>query len=249
MNNSLISIIIPFYNASRYIPDTIESVSNQSLKNWEIVFINDASTDRSKKIIEKYCKKEPRAKLINFNNNCGPAIARNKGIREAKGQYIAFLDSDDLWLPTKLEKQIAFMQTNNLSLTYSSYYTIDDNEKLLNTRIAKDTITYTDMLKSNYIGNLTGIYDASKLGKVYMENIGHEDYTLWLKIMKKVGTTQGIQEPLAKYRVQTKSISSNKLKALKWQWTIYKDIVNLSLPQRIYYIGCYAYHAVKKRIQ
>jgi len=177
--SSLISIITPSYNSSKYIAKTIESVISQTYKNWEMIIVDDCSPDNANEIIDKYTKKDFRIKLIKLEQNIGPANARNKGIKQAKGKYIAFLDSDDVWLPTKLEKQVKFMQDNDLALTCSSYYTINETNKQINTRIVKESFSYSDMLKSNHIGNLTGIYDCEKLGKIYMDDVGHEDYTLW----------------------------------------------------------------------
>ena len=247
MGNKLVSIITPSYNSTKYISQTIDSVINQLYENWEMLIIDDCSPDNANEIIEKYSKKDIRIKLIKLTKNSGPAIARNEGIKQAKGKYIAFLDSDDIWLPEKLEKQVNFMKNNNLAVTCSSYYTIDENNNKINTRIVKELFSYSDMLKSNYIGNLTGIYDCEKLGKVYMDNVGHEDYTLWLKIMKKVATTKAISEPLAKYRILNNSISANKLKVLKWQWNIYRNIVRLDIFRSLYYFLCYIYFSIKKR--
>lgn len=245
--NYLVSIITPSYNSSRFISQTIESVLNQTYQNWELLIIDDCSPDKANDIIEMYCKKDNRIKLIKLGQNVGPANARNDGIKQARGKYIAFLDSDDIWLPTKLEKQISFMQENDLAVTCSSYHTIDEDGKNINTRVVKESFSYIDMLKSNHIGNLTGIYDCEKLDKIYMDDVGHEDYTLWLKVMKKVGKTNTIVEPLAEYRILNSSISANKLKVLKWQWNIYKNIVGLNIFKSAYYFTWYVYYALMKR--
>jgi len=247
MKNNLVSIITPSYNSSRFISQTIESVLSQTYQYWEMLIIDDCSMDNSNDIISKYTKEDNRIKLIKLETNNGPAVARNIGIKEAKGQYIAFLDSDDLWKPKKLEKQIKFMKENKLWLTYSAYDRIDKNNNILNNKSVKEVINYEDMLKSNHIGNLTGIYDCTKMGKLYMDDIGHEDYLLWLKIMKQIETTQGINESLAQYRVLTDSLSSNKIKALKWQWHIYRNIVKLNVFDSSYYLLHYIYNAIIKR--
>lgn len=245
--NNLVSIITPSYKSEKFIAQTIESVLSQTYQNWEMIIIDDVSPDNSNKIIEEYCKKDSRIKLIKLKKNVGPANARNEGIKQAIGKYISFLDSDDIWLPTKLEKQIKFMQDNDLAVTCSSYHTIDEVGKQINTRIVKESFSYGDMLKSNHIGNLTGIYDCEKLGKIYMDDIGHEDYTLWLKVVKKVNNIKTIVEPLAEYRILTNSISANKLKVLKWQWNIYRNIVGLDIFRSSYYFAWYIYYALKKR--
>lgn len=245
--NNLISIITPSYNSSKFIEQTIKSAISQTYQNWEMIIVDDCSPDNSNDIIEEYCKKDSRIKLIRLEKNSGPAVARNRAIEEAKGKYIAFLDADDLWIPEKLEKQIKFMQENDLAVTCSSYYTIDEVGKKINTRVVKESFSYTDMLKSNHIGNLTGVYDCEKLGKIYMDDVGHEDYTLWLKAMKKTGKTKAIVEPLAEYRILSNSISANKLKVLKWQWNIYRNIINLDIFQSSYYFIWYIYYAIMKR--
>lgn len=248
MSIDLVSIVTPSYKSTKFISQTIESVLAQTYQNWEMMIVDDFSPDNSNEIIEKYCQKDSRIKLIKLKKNSGPAIARNRAIEETKGKYIAFLDSDDLWLPEKLEKQVYFMIENNLSLTYSSFYTIDESGKKINTRIAQSSISYHDILKSNHIGNLTGIYDCEKLGKVYMDNVGHEDYTLWLKIMKEIKSTKGLIEPLAEYRVFFQSLSANKLKSAKWTWNIYRNILHFNFFKSLYYFMYYINNAIKKRI-
>jgi teichuronic acid biosynthesis glycosyltransferase TuaG len=245
--NKRVSIITPSYDSSKYIASTIKSVLGQTYYNWEMLIIDDCSLDDSNSIVEKFIKNDSRIKLFKLDINSGPANARNFGIERAEGEYIAFLDADDMWLPCKLEMQIKFMEEYNLFLTYSSYNTIDENGSFINKRTIKKTITYNDMLKSNYIGNLTGIYNCKKLGKYYMDNVGHEDYTLWLKIIKDIKIAYGVIEPLANYRITSTSLSSNKIKTLKWQWDIYKKTACLNILQSIYYFIHYLYNAIKKR--
>ena len=243
----LISIITPSYNSEKYISETIESVLAQTYKNWEMIIVDDVSSDDSLQIIEQYTQKDSRIKVIRSKQNMGPAHARNRAIKEAKGRYIAFLDSDDVWFPKKLEKQIQFLTENNLVITYSAYETMDENCKYINTRNIQTSITYNDMLKSNHIGNLTGIYDTDFFGKVYMKECGHEDYVLWLELLKQIESTKGLSEPLAKYRIMSKSLSSNKLKVLKWQWDIYRNIEKLGIFQSAYTMIWYVFYAIKKR--
>ena len=247
MVEDLVSIIMPLYNCERFVGDSIESVISQTYHNWELIVVNDKSTDNSSIIVEKYIYKDSRVKLIHLDRNSGPVQARNRAIREAKGRYISFLDSDDVWLSNKLQYQIAFLNDNNLVLTYSTYETMDENSKYINTRNVSEIITYKDMLKSNQIGNLTGIYDVDFFGKVYMENIRHEDYVLWLKLLKQIPYTEGLTQTLARYRIMSNSISSNKLKVLKWQWNIYRKIEKLTILQSSYYFIFYVYNSLKKR--
>ena len=246
-SHQLVSIIMPLYNCEQFISEAIESVIVQTYQNWELLVVDDKSTDNSLDIVKSYLQKDNRIKLIALKKNEGVAVARNMAIKEAKGKYIAFLDSDDIWLSDKLKIQISFLMDNNLVLTYSAYETIDENSKYINTRDSLPSISYQDMLKSNRIGNLTGIYDSEYFGKVYLEDIGHEDYVLWLKLLKKIKHTKGVTQVLSRYRVLNNSISSNKLSALIWQWSIYRKIEKLTIFKSIYYFIFYIYYALKKR--
>jgi len=245
--NHLVSIITPSYHSSQFISYAIESVLAQTYLNWELIVIDDSSPDNANEIVEGYIKNDDRIKLIKLQKNGGAANARNEGIKNAKGKYIAFLDSDDIWLPQKLEKQIQIMHANNLVLTYSSYYTIDEDGNKINMRSCPVSITLRDMYKSNHIGNLTGIYDSEQLGKYFFHNIGHEDYVMWLSIMEKIKQTKGINQPLAEYRILTNSLSANKIKALVWQWKIYREVLHFNVVKSLFYFLHYVYFAIKKR--
>jgi len=243
----LVSIIMPLYNCEKFIAEAIESVLSQTYHHWELIVVDDRSTDSSRSIVESYVYKDSRIKLINLDLNTGPTKARNRAIKEAKGRYIAFLDSDDIWLSAKLEEQISFLNKHDLVLTYSAYETMDENSVYINTRHSLPFISYEDMLKSNQIGNLTGIYDVDYFGKVYLNDIGHEDYVLWLKLLKKIHYTKGLTQILARYRIVSDSMSANKFKVLKWQWNIYRKVEKLTIIQSSYYFIFYIYNALKKR--
>lgn len=245
--NNLISIIVPSYNSSKFIAQTIDSVLAQTYQNWEMIIVDDKSPDNSNNIIKEFYQKDNRIKLIQLEKNSGPAIARNIGIKEAKGRYIAFLDSDDLWLPHKLETQVNFMKEKNIPFTYSSYKLIDEENNNLGEFIVPERVTYSLILKTNPIGCLTAIYDTEFFRKVYMPNIlKRQDYGLWLKLLKQILFTYGIKEPLAIYRIRKNSISSNKLKAAKYQWKVYREVEKLPLLKSIYYFINYAYYGIKK---
>ncbi len=245
--SELVSIIMPSYKSERFIRASIESVLNQTYPYWELIVIDDKSPDNSNKIVEDFMKKDKRIKLIKLEKNSGPAIARNTGIKEAKGRYISFLDSDDQWLPEKLEKQIKFMKENNLALTYSSYYMIDEDDKPAGIYTVPEEVTYKELLKRNMIGCLTGIYDTEKLGKVYMPDIlKRQDHALWLKILKQIGKTKGIKEPLAIYRLRKNSVSSNKILSAKYQWKLYREVEKLNIIKSVYYFLWYTYYGVNK---
>lgn len=224
MQQSLVSVITPTYNAELFIEQTIASVRAQTYTNWEMIIVDDASTDKTTTIIQKYAAEDSRIKYHILKTNSGAAIARNTAIKKATGMYIAFLDADDLWMPEKLTKQIAFMQKKNIQVCFASYELMNESGESLGKMVkALPKVDFSKMLKSNYIGNLTGIYNAKTLGKVYMPNIRkRQDWALWLALIKNVGYAYSIEEPLAKYRLRENSISSNKLNLLKYNYTIYR---------------------------
>lgn len=236
--NNLVSIITPSYNSSEFISQTITSVLNQTYNNWELIIVDDVSTDNSIKIIESFVKKDHRIKLYRLAKNSGAGVARNKAIEISKGDFIAFLDSDDLWLQDKLEFQVNFMIKNNYNLTYTSYKVIKENgEDLGKTVISEPQLDYRKMLYSNKIGCLTAMYNVTTLGKVYMPEIRkRQDYALWLKILKKENFAFGLQEVLSCYRDRSNSISNNKIEMLKWNWNLYRNVEKLSYIQSLFYV-------------
>lgn len=245
--SDLVSIITPSFKSEKFIAQTIESVLAQSYPHWEMIIVDDVSPDHSNTIIEEYIRKDSRIKLIKLEKNSGPAVARNTAIQVAAGRYIAFLDADDLWMPEKLEKQLVFLDQNDLAFTYSSYHLIDEEGVDLGTFITKESISYSGMLKTCSVGCLSAVYDTQKIGKIYMPNIlKRQDYGLWLKILKEIHTAQGILEPLATYRILKNSVSSNKIKAAQYQWKIYREVENLNLIASTFYFIQYAFNGVLK---
>ncbi|SFV88919.1 Putative N-acetylgalactosaminyl-diphosphoundecaprenol glucuronosyltransferase [hydrothermal vent metagenome] len=243
----LVSVITPSYNSAMFIKQTIESVIKQTHQKWEMIIIDDCSTDASVNIIRDYIQKDSRIRLITLEENSGPAIARNKGIKVAKGKYLTFIDSDDIWNEYFLEKSIKFINIKECDFIFASYERVDENLKsILKPFIVPKKVNYHDVLKTCSISCLTAFMDMHNIGKFYMENVGHEDYTLWLKILKKIDCAYGIQEPLAKYRISNNSLSRNKIQSALWQWQIYRKIEKLSLIKSIYYFVQYAYYGFKK---
>jgi len=236
------SVVIPLYNKEKEVTNTLKSVLNQTYKADEIIVVDDGSTDNSKEVV----KKIKEVKLIK-QENCGVSCARNRGVEEAKNEYICFLDADDLWMSDKLEKQIKFMNENNLGFTYSAYKLIDEEDNKKGTFIPPKKVSYKSILKTNPIGCLTAIYDTQKLGKIYMPNIlKRQDYGLWLKILKEIRQTKGILEPLAIYRIRKNSVSSNKFKSAQYQWKIYREVEKLNILKSIYYFIHYAIKGIFK---
>lgn len=232
MVTGLVSVITPCYNGSRFIKETIESVINQTYQNWEMIIIDDGSKDNSADIIKGYMANEPRIKLIQQKNS-GSSAARNNGIRNAEGQYIALLDADDLWIPQFLEKQIAFMKEKSAICVCCSYARIDESSKEIHRpTIAKRVITRKDMLVRDYVGCLTGLYDVSKYGKVYLhEELKslRDDYAFWYEISCFEGVIYGNREVLAKYRVLSNSVTGKKFKLIKVQYSFYRNFLKLGL--------------------
>lgn len=246
-----VSIITPCYNASQYISYTIDSVLNQTYANWEMIIVDDCSTDNSSDIIKQFISGDTRIKYFKTDNPSGsPVLPRNIGIEKATGRYIAFLDSDDIWLPTKLEEQLKLFKDEKTAVVFSNYEKMNEagerNQRII---IAPKETNYHNLLKGNVIGNLTGIYDTEKVGKVYCQDIRHEDYVLWLSILKKGYIAKNTNTVTALYRVRENSVSSNKLKILSWQWNILRNVEKISLPKAIYYYINYAIRAFLKAIK
>lgn len=232
------------FNSEAYISETINSIINQTFQNWELHLIDDGSTDKTLKIANQFITQHSNIKLLKNETNLGAAISRNKGIQAAKGKYIAFLDADDVWKPKKLQTQIAFMQSENCDVSFSSYEQMDETGKPLNKLIkALPELTYQKLLKSNYIGNLTGIYNAEVLGKITAPNLRkRQDWALWLLAIKKSGKpAKGIQESLAYYRVRKESMSSNKINLLKHNYWVYRKGLEFSILKSVFYMFVFLY--------
>lgn len=240
---------MPCYNSQYYMRHAINSVLIQSYKNWELLIIDDGSTDDSASIIQEYILKDPRIKYFKTDIPSGsPVLPRNIGIGHAKGKYIAFLDSDDVWLPNKLETQLRmFEQYEDMAICFCNYEKITEKGERDNRIVLAPVIsTYKELLLGNVIGCLTAIYDTSKVGKVYFREHSHEDYIMWLEILKKGYTARNTNTVEALYRVRKNSVSSNKLRTLSWQWDIYRNVENIGLFRSGYYFFNYAYRALKK---
>lgn len=246
--SGLVSIITPSYNSAIFIKESIDSVIGQTYTNWEMIIVDDCSLDNSNAIIEGYIKKDNRIKLIKLDENSGPAVSRNRAIKEAKGRYIAFLDSDDFWDKYKLTRQLGFMNEKSVAFCFTAYYRIkEDTGKTIDYQTVPDKVDYATLLKQCVIGCLTVVYDTDKLGKIYMPHIiKRQDYALWLKILKQIPYAYGIDEPLAYYRVRISSVSSNKLTASKYHWKVLREIEKLPLYKAMYYFTWYTYKSILK---
>lgn len=240
MNEKLVSIITPTYNCAVFISETIESVQAQTYQNWEMVIVDDCSTDNTREIVLRYAKLDPRIHYHLLERNSGAAIARTAAMHLAKGSYMAFLDSDDIWMPDKLSKQIAWMQKNGYAFSCTSYTQIDESGAPTGKTIVSIPKTnYNRLLLDCPVGNSSVVYDVEKMGKFEVPNIRkRNDDALWLQMLKKEPYIWGMPEVLMKYRIRKNSISSNKLKVVKYHWILYREIEHLSVAQSAFHI-CY----------
>ncbi|MEX0418075.1 glycosyltransferase family 2 protein [Bacillus sp. C30] len=242
-----ISIITPSYNSLRFIGETIRSVQSQSYKNWEMLIVDDASTDHSAVKIKEMIEGDSRIRLLSLEENMGAAKARNIAIKEARGRYIAFLDSDDIWLPNKLETQLLFMEETHVAFSYTSYSLIDENNNDLNREVnVPEFVDYHYLVGNTIIGCLTVMLDREKIPCIEMPSVQPEDTALWLQLLYKGYEAKGIQQVLAKYRIVTNSVSRNKIRAAFRYWKLLRAQKPLNSLQTFFYFGKYAYHAYRK---
>jgi len=241
---ALVSVIMPTYNCAAYIAEAIDSILKQSLTDWELEIVDDCSTDNTREVLLPYLNKHKNIHYHCLEKNGGPAIARTEAIRRAKGRYIAFFDSDDVWHPEKLEKQVRFMQENGLKFSCTAYCHIDESGAPLGyICYPPEKTDYKKMLRlSNPIGNTTVMYDQDALGKYEVPPIKkRNDFALWLKILKDTPECVGMQDVLASYRIRSNSVSSNKLAQAKYHWQLYRDIERLGFFRSCYYLFCWAF--------
>ncbi|MGV7107618.1 glycosyltransferase family 2 protein [Flavobacterium sp. U410] len=244
----LVSIITPTFNSAKYIAETIRSVQDQTHDNWEMIIIDDGSSDETENIVVSLKEKDQRIHFYKLNQNSGPAIARNTGIEKAKGDYITFLDADDIWFPKFIETSIATIQETNIPFVFSSYRRGNEQlEFVYSDFIVPQNVTYTDILKSNSISCLTAFLDVKTLGKKFMPVIRkRQDMGLWLQYLKEIPFAYGIQEPQAIYRIRENSLSRKKSDLIKYQWQFYRQVEKLNIFQSVYYMLHWMYRGFLK---
>lgn len=236
-----VSIITPCFNAEKTLRKTVLSVLEQTFEDWELILIDDNSKDSTLTIAQQLADKDRRIKIIHLKTNGGAAKARNEGIRVANGRYIAFIDADDTWKPLKLEKQLLKMNQHQWPFSFTAYTRVNEQGKTINHVGVPEEIIYKDLLKTNYIGCSTAIYDSKSLGKVFMPEIRRrQDYGLWLSILRQTPIGWGINEPLTLYCVADSSLSSHKTKSAQYNWHLYRNIEGLTLVKSIYFFLHYA---------
>ncbi len=242
----VVSIVTPSYNSEKFISETIASVQKQTVTDWELLIIGDASSDDTVAEIKRLQAEDSRIKCFSLKENKGPAHARNLGIQKARGKYLTFLDADDLWFPEFLERSST--EAKKHPFVFASYKRLDENlEPYLSDFVVPEKVSYTDILKSNSISCLTAFLDIEVLGKKYMPLIKkRQDMGLWLQYLKKTDYACGIQEPLAIYRIRRDSLSRNKTGLIKHQWKFYREVEQLSVFASAYYLTCWAYKGFVK---
>ena len=250
MIEGLVSIIMPSYDAARFIGESINSVLLQTYSNWELLIVDDCSKDNSVEVVRKFANIDKRVVLFSLEKNVGAAAARNVAIEHAQGQYIAFLDSDDVWDEYKLEKQLAFMKQYSYVFTFSNYYVMEENgKKTENIVKVPSSLSYHQYLRNTIIGCLTVIIDRQQTGDFKMPLIkSSHDMALWLLIMKRGFKAYGLKDVLAGYRLVSTSNTAKKWKAAKDVWKVYREIEGLSVLYAAYCFCGYAINAVLKRI-
>ena len=247
--NKTVSIVVPVYNAQKCIADTIMSVLNQTYTDFELLLVDDGSTDESAKIISGYSG--DKVKLICNTGRKGAAGARNTGIDCASGRFLAFLDADDLWHPEKLEKQVRFMTEKEAEFSFTGYEFADENGKGLGKIVrVPEKITYDEALKNTTIFTSTVMFDLDRLSKedVMMPYVASEDTATWWKVLKKIPEAYGLDESLTLYRRMGSTLSSNKITAIRRIWDLYRKTERLGLVKSIYCFCGWAVRAVARRV-
>ena len=253
MEQALVSIIVPVYNVEKYICETIDCVRKQTYDNWELLLVEDCSKDNTVAVILEYLDevKDARVRLIRQEKNNGAARSRNRGLREAGGRYIAYLDADDLWVPEKLEKELAFMEEKQAAFAFTGYEFADENGKGLGKVVrVPEILTYKEALKNTTIFTTTVMFDTEKIDKKFLEMpiIKSEDTALWWKVLRSGYVAYGLDENLVRYRRAGKSLSSNKLEAMRRIWNLYRKAEGMSIPSSAYHFCYWAVNAVLRRV-
>lgn len=247
--NVKVSIITPVFNSEKFIAESMNSVLNQTYPHWEQILVDDCSSDHSVDIIERYVKKDTRIKLIKLKENCGAGPARNRAIDEATGSIIAFLDSDDVWFPQKLEKHVEFMIKSNAAFSHTSYGFINEEGKIINRtfHVSDRAITYSDLLKRTEISCLTAMFDIRKTGKMYMPDLRvKQDYALWLSILKKGFVSEPLDIELAYYRQRKNSNTNVKYKLIIKHLKFLYNVEKLGYIKTVYYTFFWAINGIQK---
>ena len=244
--DSLVSIITPAYKAAAYVGEAIRSVQAQDFRDWEMLVVDDGSPDNTADVVAGFAAADPRVKLIRQANS-GPAMARQRALDKAKGRYIAFLDSDDCWLPGKVTRQLTFMRERGAAMSYTRFRRISDDGGRVGHLVAvPERLDYRQLLKNTGIATSTVIVDREMTGPFAMTRTYYDDYALWLCLLKRGFVAHGLQEDLMRYRVVSKSVSRHKMNSAKWVWRTYREVEGLALPYATWCFLNYAWRAYRK---
>lgn len=235
----LVSIVMPSFNVAEFIVESINSVIEQTLEDWELIIVDDCSTDNTVSAITPLLS-DPRIILISTQKNVGGAGARNLAVEKARGRYIAFLDSDDLWTSDKLAVQISMMQRFGWGFCFASYTNINEQGEILSKIDVPDRVNFNSLLRHNYIGCLTAVYDKEIHGKIYMPLVKkRQDFALWLEILKKFEFGYSVNSNLGYYRIRKGSLSRNKLDAIRYYWRVLRNVGNCNVFSAAINLACY----------
>lgn len=245
--DSLVSIVTPAYRAARFIGETIRSVQAQTYRDFEMLVVDDCSPDETAAIVESFTATDPRIRLLRQPANGGPAAARNRALSEARGRWIAFLDSDDAWLPAKLERQLAFHRARDAKISFTEFRRVDADGSHIGRLIrVRDWLDYDRLLCDTGIATSTVIVDRAKTGRFAMKKTYYDDYACWLELLRSGGRAVGLHEDLMRYRVLGGSVSRNKLKSARHVWCTYREVERLGLLRSAWSFVNYAGRAVLK---
>ncbi len=243
MSNPSVSIITPAFNAEKLVQATIDSVLSQSFPDWEMLVVDDCSRDETCQVVERAGSRDSRVRLLRHTANQGPAVARDTAVQVARGRFVAFLDSDDLWLPGKLDRQLAFMAANAAAFSFTQFRRMSAFGDVVGRLITvPDTLTYEDLLKNTAIATSTVIVDRERVGHFSMPRTYYDDYALWLQLLRPGHVARGLPEDLMRYRVMNRSVSRNKLRSAAMVWEVYRNIERLSIPRSLW---CFAHYATR----
>jgi len=244
----IVSIIMPTFNSKDFVCQAVDSVINQSFKDWELLIIDDASSDGTAELVNQCYAEERRVILRKLSSNMGAAAARNIGIKAAKGRFIAFLDSDDFWYKNKLSIQMETFSKTDACLIYSSYQATRENDGFTQLVTAPEHIVYKDLLLGNPVGCLTAVFDTKKTGKVYMPEIRmRQDWGLWMRLLRNGGHGRGIQQPLATLRIHKRSLSANKPLAMYYNYQLLRTEGGLTPSRALWGVFRHAYAVIRRK--
>ena len=244
----LVSVIMPIYNAEKSLAETLNSIFSQDYRNIEIILVDDCSKDNSAKMIDDYQKGHPEIVYYLQEKNMGAGAARNKALELSKGQYVAFLDSDDIWKPNKISRQIELMKVKNSPFSYTAIEMMDDkSETIKGKRNIRETCDYKYLLHNTIIATSSVVIDRTVLGDFRMPlRRGGQDYATWLMLLRDGVVACGINEALVRYRVASGSLSSNKFKSIKQVWEIQTQDEKINKFIAAFHVMCFCFNAFKK---